>query len=128
MWRARVIPARKVPLAMGVNTTPSFTMKTLAVAVSATLPIASADQRVAEALGLGLDQHPRVVGVKAARLGVADVVLQHRAAEAGAGQRRRGAAAGGIGTASRQSAKPVAPSCGATPRSEPSSAQYIGRM
>jgi hypothetical protein len=42
MWRDRVIPARKVPLGMGVKSSPSLTMKTLAVAVSATLPSASA--------------------------------------------------------------------------------------
>jgi len=44
-------------------------------------------------LRFGLDQHPGVVGVKAARLGVADVVGQHRTAELGGGQ--RGAGAGG---------------------------------
>ena len=43
-------------------------------------------QGVAETLLLRLDQHPGVVGVKAASLGVAQGILQHRAAKAGPGQ------------------------------------------
>ena len=42
MCRARVMPARKVPFGTGVKTVPSLTINMLAVAVSATLPMASA--------------------------------------------------------------------------------------
>ena len=48
--------------------------------------VSDVDQRIAEALFAGLDHHARVVGVKAACLGVDDVVFQHRAPEARAGK------------------------------------------
>ena len=38
MTRRRVTPSRKAPVGTGVRTTPSFTMKTLALASSATSP------------------------------------------------------------------------------------------
>ena len=50
--RDLVIPARKVPLATGVNTSPSLTMNILAVAVSATFPIASATKALSKPFDL----------------------------------------------------------------------------
>ena len=38
MVRIRVMPLRKVPFGIGVNTTPSLAMNTLELASSATLP------------------------------------------------------------------------------------------
>src|SRR5450432_1636536 len=60
--RCRVTPLRKLPLAIGVITTPSLAMKILAVASSATLPSMSPRAR--------LHQGARIVGIEAARLGV----------------------------------------------------------
>ena len=53
------------------------------------IAVAVGDQRVVKALGPRLDQHPCIIGVKAAGLGVTDRIGHDRAVKAGAGQRQR---------------------------------------
>src|ERR1700691_3377455 len=80
MTRARVMPARKVPFASGVNTTPSLTMKILAVPISATLPSMSHIRQLSKPRAR-FDQGARIVRVETAGLGLDRRAFPRRAAE-----------------------------------------------
>ena len=70
MVRWRVMPLRKVPFGIGVNTTPSLAMNTLELASSATLPSMSQTMQLSKPRELRLEHGARVVRIEAAGLGV----------------------------------------------------------
>ncbi len=102
-------------------------MNTFAVAVSATLPMASATSALPKPLA-------RASASIRALLGYRHPALAFTTALSSVGLRNRvvvsvvAASGPGIGIASRQIAKPVAPGAGTIAIASPSMAQYIGRM
>ena len=120
-----MIPAKKVPLGIGVNISPSFTIKILAVAVSATLPIISAtsafenplSRASASILALLGYKHPAfALTTLSSNTGRLNLVVVRVAAKLESA----------IGISSKQIANPVSPFLGTIARSPPSIAQYIG--
>ena len=121
------MPAKKVPLETGVKTSPSFTIKMLAVAVSATLPIASATSALSKPL-------ERASTSIRALLGYKQPAFAFTTASSSTGRlnrvsvRRTEVVSGASGISSRHIAKPTVSFLGTMALMSPSRAQYIGLM
>ena len=126
MTRWRVMPLRKVPFGIGVNTTPSLPMNTLELASSATLPSMSQTRQLSKPRDVRLEHGARVVRIEAAGLGIDRRAFDGRPLE----RRQRDREAVGLAhrrVVERQRKARRIPGRGGSAIGPARSAQYIGR-